>query len=61
MNRTKGHEETGGVGPQNLNYEQVTGVHVGLVEWIKHPLLIFDIQGSNPALSENTTSFTPRP
>ena len=30
-------------------------VHVGLVEWIEHPLLMLEVQGSNPAPAENTT------
>ena len=31
-------------------------VHVGLAEWIEHPLLMLEVRGSNPGPSENTTS-----
>ena len=32
-------------------------VHVGLVELIEHPLLMLEVQGSNPAPAENTTKY----
>ena len=31
-------------------------VDVGLAEWMEHTLLMLEVQGLNPALSENTTS-----
>ena len=31
-------------------------VHVGLAEWIQHPLMVLEVRGSNPTSSENTTS-----
>ena len=36
-------------------------VHVGLAEWIEHPLLMLEVRGSNPAPSENTTSLPRSP
>ena len=36
-------------------------VDVGLAEWMEHTLLMLEVQGLNPALSENTTSLPQSP
>ena len=36
-------------------------VHVGLAEWIKHPLKMLEVRGSNTTPSENTTSLPRSP
>ena len=41
--------------------ESFTKGQVRLAESIEHPLLMLEVRGSNPALSEDTTILPPKP